>query len=113
MNTCYDQLRKKKRRPAARLPEGYDPPDVSIDGRLDAVELRPSIEQALAGLPPDFGAAVILSDLEGLPLKQVSEILEVPLGTVKSRVFRGRRMLAAQLGNLLGPGNYPKGEGHE
>lgn len=113
VNTCYDQLRKKKRRPAARLPEGYDPPDVSIDGRLDAVELRPSIEEALAGLPPDFGAAVILSDLEGLPLKQVSEILEVPLGTVKSRVFRGRRMLAAQLGNLLGPGNYPKGEGHE
>jgi len=64
-------------------------------------------------LPPDFGAAVILSDIEGLALKQVAEILEVPLGTVKSRVFRGRKILASQLGNLLDPRDYPKGDGHE
>jgi len=56
---------------------------------------------------------VILSDIEGLALKQVAEILEVPLGTVKSRVFRGRKILASQLGNLLDPRDYPKGDGHE
>ena len=113
VNTCYDSLRKKGRRPTARLPETYDPPDPSIAGTLEAAELRPAIEEALAGLPQAFGAAVILSDLEGLPLKTVSDILEVPLGTVKSRVFRGRRMLAAKLGNLLDPRDYPKGDGHE
>lgn len=112
VNTCYDQLRKKKRRRAARMPEGYDPRDTSANGVLEAVELRPAIEEALAGLPREFGAAVVLSDLEGLPLKQVAEILEVPLGTVKSRVFRGRRLLAAQLGNLFDPRDYPKGDGH-
>ena len=113
VNTCYDQLRKKKRRRAVRMPEGYDPRDASVNGTLEAVELRPAIEEALAGLSPEFGAAVILSDLEGLPLKQVAEILDVPLGTVKSRVFRGRKMLAAQLGNLLDPRDSPKGDGHD
>ena len=52
---------------------------------------------------------MILSDVEGLPLKQVSEILDVPLGTVKSRVFRGRRILAEQLGNLLKPPRLSEG----
>lgn len=113
VNTCYDALRKKGRRPTAPLHEGYDPPDISIDGRMEAVELRPAIEEALARLPEEFGAAVILSDLEGLPLKTVSAILEIPLGTVKSRVFRGRRMLASQLGNLFGARDYPKGDEHE
>lgn len=113
VNTCYDLLRKKKRRRAARMPEGYDPRDTSANGVLDAVELRPAIEEALTRLPEEFGAAVVLSDLEGLPLKQVAEILEVPLGTVKSRVFRGRRLLAAQLGNLFDPRDYPKGDGHD
>ena len=110
VNTCYDQLRKKRRRRTVRLPEGYDPRDTSVNGRLEAVELRPSIQEALAELPPEFGAAVLLSDVEGLPLKQVSEILDIPLGTVKSRVFRGRRMLASRLGNLLVPRDYPKGD---
>lgn len=111
VNTCYDQLRKKRRRPTTPLPEGYEPPDRSVNGRLEAAELRPAIEDALANLPEEFGSAVILADLEGLPLRKVSEILEVPMGTVKSRLFRGRRLLAAQLGNLFDPDDSPKGDG--
>ncbi|HSO49515.1 MAG TPA: sigma factor-like helix-turn-helix DNA-binding protein [Acidimicrobiia bacterium] len=42
---------------------------------------------------------MILSDLEGLSLPEVAEVLDFPIGTVKSRVFRGRRLLAIQLGN--------------
>ena len=113
INTCYDMLRKKGRQRAAPLPEGYDPRDTSANGKLEAAELRPAIEKALARLPREFGTAVILSDIEGLPLRQVADILEVPLGTVKSRVFRGRKMLAAQLGNLFDPRDHPKGDGHE
>lgn len=111
VNTCYDQLRKKRRQPTSPLPAGYEPPDRATSGRLEAAELRPAIEDALANLPPEFGAAVILADLEGLPLRRVSEVLDVPLGTVKSRLFRGRRLLAAQLGNLFAPHDYPKGDG--
>lgn len=111
VNTCYDQLRKKRRRPTSPLPEGHEPVDRSINGLLEAVELRPAIEEALAALPEEFGSAVILADLEGLPLRRVSEILDVPLGTVKSRLFRGRRLLAEELGNLFEPDNYPKGDG--
>ncbi len=64
------------------------------------MEVRAEIEEALAGLPAEFRAAVVLADVEGLALQSVSEILGVPVGTVKSRVFRGRRMLAGKLGNL-------------
>ncbi len=113
VNTCYDILRKKGRRPTVPLPEANDPPDPSAENRLAAAELRPSIEEALAGLPEEFGPAVILSDLEGLPLRTVADILEVPLGTVKSRVFRGRRLLAARLGNLLDDSRYPNNENDE
>ncbi len=113
VNTCYDQLRKRARRRTSALPEGYDPPDPAVSGSLEAAELRPAIEQALAGLPRQFGAAVILSDIGGLPLKEVADILEIPLGTVKSRVFRGRKLLAQQLGNLLDRPRGPKDDGDE
>ena len=65
------------------------------------------LEEALATLPEEFGPAVLLSDLEGLPLQSVAEILEIPLGTVKSRVFRGRKLLAEHLGNLMAASGYP------
>jgi RNA polymerase sigma-70 factor (ECF subfamily) len=61
--------------------------------------MRPDIQRALASIPDDFRAAVVLADIEGLGLPEVAEILGVPVGTVKSRVFRGRRLLAEVLGN--------------
>ena len=113
VNTCYDQLRKQKRKLTEALPEDRDPADVSSEDRITAVELRPDIEEALAGLPEEFQAAVILSDLEGLPLQTVANVLEVPVGTVKSRVFRGRRLLAQSLGNLRGPSRHQSGDDHD
>jgi RNA polymerase sigma-70 factor, ECF subfamily len=101
VNTCYDQHRKLSRRRADPIPDHIDPAD---NAALDAVEsagVRPELQRALAALSPDFRAAVILSDVEGLPLPEVAEILGVPLGTVKSRIFRGRRILAAELGNQV------------
>ena len=68
--------------------------------RYTSVELRPSVEAALATLTPDFRAVVVLSDIEGMSLPEVAEALEVPVGTVKSRLFRARRQLAGVLGNL-------------
>lgn len=111
VNTCYDAARRQRRRPAEPLPEGNDPPDRSAGDELDAVELRPDLQAALAEIPAEFRAAVILVDVEGLALQSVSEILGVPVGTVKSRVFRGRRLLAESLGNLSGPGDSQRDEG--
>ena len=110
VNTCYDQLRRSRRHQAQPLPEGADPADRRTEETLSSVELRPDLEQALAELAPEFRTAVVLSDLEGLPLQTVAEALEVPIGTVKSRVFRGRRILAEHLRNLSGSSAHQRGD---
>jgi RNA polymerase sigma-70 factor (ECF subfamily) len=89
------------------LPDSNDPIDVSAGDGFTSAELRSEIEAALAALPDEFRAAVVLADVEGLSLQTVADILEVPVGTVKSRVFRGRRLLAESLGNLKGPSDTP------
>jgi RNA polymerase sigma-70 factor (ECF subfamily) len=99
VNTCYDQLRKQKRRRADPMPDHLDPADHSAADAVESAGLRPEIQKALAAIPPEFRSAVVLSDVEGMSLPDVAEILGVPVGTVKSRVFRGRRLLAAELGN--------------
>lgn len=101
VNTCLDTLRKARRRPIEALPEHYDAADFSAGAGFVAVELRPEIEKAIGSIPIEFRAAVVLSDAHGLSLAEVAEILGVPVGTVKSRVFRARRLLAEQLGNLM------------
>jgi RNA polymerase sigma-70 factor (ECF subfamily) len=110
VNTCYDQLRKAKRRAAQPLPETLDPADPHSGDVLEAVELRPDIEDALHALPPEFRAAVILVDLEGHALETAANMLAVPVGTVKSRVFRGRKLLAARLGNLRADSEHQKSD---
>lgn len=99
VNTCYDQLRRQKRRRTDPIPEHLDPTDHSAEEAVDSAALRPEIEVALAAIPDDFRTAVVLSDIEGMGLPDIAEVLEVPIGTVKSRVFRGRRLLAQELGN--------------
>jgi RNA polymerase sigma-70 factor, ECF subfamily len=99
-NTCFDLLRKAKRRRTEPIPEYHDPVDVSTVDSFTSVELKPSIEAALMSIPVDYRAAVVLSDIHGLAIAEISEALEIPAGTVKSRVFRGRRLLAEILGNI-------------
>ncbi len=110
VNTCYDILRRQRRRPTTTLPDHVEPPDPTTEDQLRSADLRPEIEAALAALPTEFRSAVVLADLEDLPLQEVGEILGVPVGTVKSRVFRGRRLLAQALGNLSGPPRLPRDE---
>lgn len=110
VNTCYDHLRRQKRKRADALPESHDAPDPSTDDLLRAVEVRPDIEHALSNLSPEFRAAVVLVDLQGMSLEQASDTLEVPTGTIKSRLFRARKQLSQSLGNLQDPNEHPTGD---
>jgi len=104
INTCYDHLRRRQRKRTESMPNHVDPADPKSDDALNAVELRPDIETALLGLSPEFRAAVVLVDLEGMSLDGAADTLDVPVGTVKSRLFRARKMLAQELGNFA-PGS--------
>jgi RNA polymerase sigma-70 factor, ECF subfamily len=71
--------------------------------QLAAQEIQIAVQGALQQVPDVFRSAVILRDLEGLNYEEVAEVLEVSVGTVKSRILRGRRALKQILEPLLGP----------
>ncbi len=108
VNTCYDALRRSRRRPTQPLPEHTDPVDPTAGDDFAAAELRPDLEAALQALALEFRSAVVLVDLNGMPLEEAADVLGVPIGTIKSRLFRGRRQLAQTLGNLSGTSGPPK-----
>jgi RNA polymerase sigma-70 factor (ECF subfamily) len=110
VNTCYDALRRQKRRAAGAMPEHHDPPDVGAEDEILAAEIRPDIESALRKVPIEFRSVLVLVDLEGMGQHDAAEVLGVAAGTVKSRLFRGRRLLAAELGNQSAPPGPPSDE---
>ncbi|MEA2901355.1 MAG: hypothetical protein QOH36_1242 [Actinomycetota bacterium] len=95
-NTFLDEVRRKRRRPADPLPENPDwvlPPSMAADEALAGGALPDDVQTALRGLPPDYRAAVVLCDVVGLPYQEIASALDVPVGTVRSRIHRGRAML--------------------
>ena len=100
-NACLDELRRRRRRPEPTADEDLDVVAASTGPgpSLDEVGERVDIDAALATLAPEFRAAVVLRDLVGLDYAEIGEVLGAPVGTVKSRIARGRAALAAALGN--------------
>jgi RNA polymerase sigma-70 factor (ECF subfamily) len=76
-----------------RLPGRAPSPDAQVSDRL----FDDDVEAALAALPPDFRAAVVLCDIEGLTYEEIADVLDLKLGTVRSRIHRGRAMLRKTL----------------
>lgn len=97
VNACLDRVRRAKSRPTVELPE-IDLPLAEID--TDTVL---DVHAALAHLPADQRAALVLVDMQGYPVADAATILGVPVGTVKSRCARGRAKLAVLLGYLRNP----------
>jgi RNA polymerase sigma-70 factor (ECF subfamily) len=75
--------------------------------QLAAHEIQEAVQQALQEIPQVFRGAVILRDLEGLSYEEIAEVLECSVGTVKSRILRGRRALKDLLEPLLGKRETP------
>jgi RNA polymerase sigma-70 factor (ECF subfamily) len=101
VNACLDRVRRRASRPADPLPD-RDLPARGPDP-LAARELALDLDAALATLPAEQRAALLLVDMYGYPVDDVAEILECPVGTVKSRCARGR----ARLLPLLRPDMTP------
>jgi RNA polymerase sigma-70 factor (ECF subfamily) len=64
---------------------------------MEAIALSPPVARALDALPPDFRAVVMLLDIKEVPYKEAARRLQIPVGTLMSRVHRGRKLLARQL----------------
>lgn len=110
-NTALDELRKRKRRPQLHAVTDEDdhrlldgPTDRIAHREVDAVVDRITIDDALADLPEDFRAAVVMRDVGDLDYSEIATALDLPIGTVKSRIARGRRLLIEKLGNHDHPG---------
>jgi RNA polymerase sigma-70 factor (ECF subfamily) len=69
-----------------------DPEEELLENVLDE-----DVQRSLDELPPDYRMVVLLADLEGFSYKEIAEILEVPVGTVMSRLYRGRRLLEQEM----------------
>jgi RNA polymerase sigma-70 factor (ECF subfamily) len=109
-NLFLDQVRRKQRirfdgladDAAERLP-GREPGPAQV---YDDTHFGDDVQRALDALPPDFRAAVVLCDIEGLSYEEIAATLGIKLGTVRSRIHRGRSQLRAALEHRA-PGRRP------
>lgn len=115
-NACYDELRRRKRRPTISLEPVNDddeemesPAWIADDGpspedELERSELDHALQTCLGGLGDEFRTVVLMIDVEGLDYQEVSDATGKPLGTIKSRLARARLKLRdclRQFGELL------------
>ncbi len=100
-NLFLDRMRRKQRirfdalsdEAAARLPSRLSGPE----RHFEETHFDDDVQRALDALAPDFRAAVVLCDIEGLSYEEISEVLDIKLGTVRSRIHRGRAQLREAL----------------
>lgn len=111
-NTFISSYRKERREPTIVSADGrgdfdlyqnlleYVSPDPSAESEVLERMVDEDVKQALSDLPDSFRMAVVLSDVEGFSYKEIAEMLGIPIGTVMSRLHRGRKTLQKALWNL-------------
>ena len=103
MNTCLDELRRRKKSKDtsmdALLDQGWSPPDLSAAPEKKAIqsELHRNLNDAINELPEDMRAAIILRDIHGCAYDEIAKALDLNVGTVKSRISRGRERLREKI----------------
>lgn len=105
VNACLDRIRRRQAHPTVPLPDGVRDHTGATGGTEPAAPVPDHdtalvVREALAALPVEQRAALVLVDVQGYPVAEVARILDVAEGTVKSRCARGRARLAATLGYL-------------
>lgn len=115
MNCCLSHMRRQKvrrhlpldaTRPGERSTLAANLPDSSEHSssrHVEQAELHNQLLAAMASLDPDMRAILMLRDLQGLEYGQIAEVLDVPVGTIKSRLFRARAALRGALEQIQGP----------
>lgn len=115
-NLTVDHLRRKELRtvsihgaPDAVTSEQQEATAVTLesdeeapDERLEALELADELERAIATLREDYRTAILLRHVEGRAYEEIAEIMDIPLGTVKTYIFRARRQLRDELADVYG-----------
>jgi RNA polymerase sigma factor (sigma-70 family) len=101
-NTFLDDVRKQKRRPTSPLPDDIDRLSVvsspAADDVLASIRLGEDIQKALLDLPTDFREAIVMCDIVGMSYEEIAFAIDAPIGTVRSRIHRGRKLLKERLG---------------
>jgi len=103
-NTFINEFRRDKSRPhpvefeeVAERPPGDNLFEADPEGQIFERIIDREVIEAIQGLPDDFRVPVVLADIEGLAYQEIADLLDIPVGTVKSRLFRARKRLQEEL----------------
>jgi len=111
VNTAKNYLAAQRRRPMDVELDMQDPEQYELHAKLketdtpEAVtlshELQETVERAIAALPEDLRAAIVLRELDGMSYEEIAQTMECPVGTVRSRIFRARDAIGKKIGALI------------
>ncbi|NOQ93272.1 MAG: RNA polymerase sigma factor RpoE [Methylophaga sp.] len=114
INTSKNHLTARARRPPAVDVDAmdatnfYDAPELkefeTPETSLMSDELQQAIHQAIQSLPEDTATAIKLREFEGMSYEEIAEVMECPIGTVRSRIFRARDAIDKQIQEIMGEG---------
>lgn len=106
VNLCRDWIRRERRAPVVQVPEGTDPVDLadgmaapveSVEDLVSRREMSQAVARAMAELPEEQRAAILLKEYHGLTFQEIADLLECPLSTVKTRLYQGLSVLRRRL----------------
>jgi RNA polymerase sigma-70 factor (ECF subfamily) len=106
LNLCRDWMRRERRAPIVSVPEGVDPiemaddrasPVESVEDLVARREMSAAVARAMAELPEEQRAAIMLKEYHGLTFQEIADMLNCPLSTVKTRLYQGLSVLRRRL----------------